>query len=96
MGVLAAIGLLMAGLALVYPRGLRPIFVGLSLVAFPVGWVVSELVLLVLFFGVVLPIGLLLRAVGHDPLDRGFDWEASSYWQPKKPPGGIASYFRRW
>jgi hypothetical protein len=96
MGLLAAIGLLMAALALVYPRGLRPIFVSLALGAFPIGWVVSELALLVLFFAVVLPIGLILRALGHDPLDRRLDRQASSYWQRKKPPGGVASYFRRW
>ncbi len=96
MGLLAAIGLLMAALAIVYPRGLRPIFVGLALGTFPIGWVVSELALLVLFFVVVFPIGLILRALGHDPLDRRLDRQASSYWQPKKPPGGVASYFRRW
>ena len=95
-GILAAVGLALAVLGLTYPQSLRPIFVGLSLISLPIGWVVSELALLVLFYGVFLPIGLLLRLLGRDPLDRKFDAQASSYWQPKKPPAGAASYFRRW
>lgn len=95
-GILAAIGLLLAALGLVYPQSLRPIFVGLSLVSLPIGCVVSELALLVVFYGVFLPIGLLLRLLGRDPLDRKLDAQARSYWQPKKPPAGAASYFRRW
>ena len=95
-GILAVVGLAMAALGLTYPQTLRPIFVGLSLVSLPIGWVVSELTLLVLFYGLFLPIGLLLRLLGRDPLDRKFDAQASSYWQPKKPPTDVASYFRRW
>ena len=95
-GILAAVGLALAMLGLTYPQSLRPIFVGLSLVSLPLGWVVSELTLLVLFYGLFLPIGLLLRLLGRDPLDRKFDAQASSYWQPKKPPADVASYFRRW
>ena len=95
-GILAAVGLVLAALGLTYPQTLRPIFVGLSLVSLPIGWVVSELTLLVLFYGLFLPIGLLLRLLGRDPLDRKFDAQASSYWQPKKPPTDVGSYFRRW
>ncbi len=95
-GILAAVGLALAVLGLTSPQSLRPMFVGLSLVSLPIGWVVSELALLALFYGLFLPIGLLLRLLGRDPLDRKFDAQASSYWQPKKPPGDVASYFRRW
>ncbi|MCY2991852.1 MAG: SxtJ family membrane protein [Planctomycetota bacterium] len=95
-GILAAVGLALAAVGLTYPQTLRPIFVGLSLVGLPIGWGVSELTLLVLFYGLFLPIGLLLRLLGRDPLDRKFDAQASSYWQPKKPPTDVASCFRRW
>ena len=53
-------------------------------------------VIILTAIAVFLPIGLLLRLLGRDPLDRKFDAQASSYWQPKKPPGDVASYFRRW
>ena len=73
------IGWVLAGLlsvgGLVLPALIRPIFVGLILLTFPIGWVVSHLLLGLIFYGVVTPIGLILRIIGHDPL------------QLKKPSG---------
>ena len=73
------IGWVLAGLlsvgGLVLPVLIRPIFVGLILLTFPIGWVVSHLLLGLIFYGVVTPIGLILRISGHDPL------------QLKKPSG---------
>ena len=66
------IGWVLAGLfsvgGLVLPALIRPIFVGLILLTFPIGWVVSHLLLGLIFYGVVTPIGLILRISGHDPL----------------------------
>ena len=73
------IGWVLAGLlsvgGLILPALIRPIFVGLILLTFPIGWVVSHLLLGLIFYGVVTPIGLILRIIGHDPL------------QLKKPSG---------
>ena len=66
---------LLSGGGLVLPALMRPIFVGLILLTFPIGWVVSHLLLGLIFYGVVTPIGLILRISGHDPL------------QLKKPSG---------
>ena len=66
------IGWVLAGLlsvgGLILPALIRPIFVGLILLTFPIGWVVSHLLLGLIFYGVVTPIGLILRISGHDPL----------------------------
>ena len=66
------IGWVLAGLlsvgGLVLPALIRPIFVGLILLTFPIGWVVSHLLLGLIFYGVVTPMGLILRIRGHDPL----------------------------
>jgi hypothetical protein len=59
---------LLSGGGLVLPALMRPIFVGLILLTFPIGWVVSHLLLGLIFYGVVTPIGLILRIRGHDPL----------------------------
>ena len=73
------IGWVLAGLlsvgGLILPVLIRPIFVGLILLTFPIGWVVSHLLLGLIFYWVVTPIGLILRIRGHDPL------------QLKKPSG---------
>jgi hypothetical protein len=42
--------------------------------------VVSPLLIIVLFYGVVTPVGLAMRALGKDPLRLRRDPQASSYW----------------
>jgi hypothetical protein len=66
------IGWVLAGVVsvggLVLPALIRPIFVGLILLTFPIGWVVSHLLLGLIFYGLVTPMGYILRISGHDPL----------------------------
>ena len=49
--------------------------------------IVNPLVMGLLFFGTILPTGLLLRAFGKDVLRLRFDPAAASYWIPREPPG---------
>lgn len=49
--------------------------------------IVSPLVLGLLFYGIVLPTGLLMRLVGKRSIPVGFDREPESYWIPRDPPG---------
>lgn len=51
------------------------------------GKVVSPIALGVLFYGVITPIGLLMRLAGKDPLRLGRDAGAESYWIRREPPG---------
>jgi hypothetical protein len=51
------------------------------------GKIVSPVALGVLFYVVLTPIGLLVRAFGKDPLRLKFDPAADSYWQSRTPPG---------
>ena len=87
-----------AGLALVYysvPALRRPMFVGWMYAAYPIGLLVSHLLLGLVYFGVVTPIGLLMRAVGHDPMARRFDRSASTYWIARKQARDVRRYFRQ-
>lgn len=49
--------------------------------------IVSPVVLGIMFFLVVTPIGLVMRAFGKDPLRLRFDKGARSYWVDRIPPG---------
>ncbi len=49
--------------------------------------VMSPLAMGLLFFGTVLPIGILMRLAGKDPLRLKREPEAASYWIPRSPPG---------
>lgn len=87
-----------AGLTVVgamVPALMRLVFVGLSYAAFPIGWVVSHLVLLLLFLAVMTPIGWLIRLFGHDPMQRRFDRQTSSYWEPRRSRREAGDYFRQ-
>ncbi len=78
------------------PRAARAVYVGLSYVTFPIGFVVSHVVVAVTFFAVVTPVGLLLRLFGHDTLKRRFDAGASTYWTKRLDRASAERYFRQY
>jgi len=92
---LAALGVVSALVSLVYPRANRPLFVGLSILAFPIGFVLSYIIMGTLFFLVIAPIGLMMRLLGHDPMHRKTDDDADSYWSPARPARPAADYFKQ-
>jgi hypothetical protein len=94
-GMILALLALTVGLAgLAQPAWVRWVFVGWLMLTFPIGWTVSQLVLLLLFFGLFTPLALLFRITGRDPLGRK-GRSQDSLWQPKPPPADVHSYFRQ-
>jgi len=93
--ILAAVALTVPVVGWVFPPFLRWTYLGMSYATYPIGLVVSSLVLLLLYYGVVTPIGLLLRLTGYDPLGRRFDPKASSYWSPRQEPEDARRYFQQ-
>lgn len=57
--------------------------------------VVNNLVLALIFYLVITPIGLVLRLVRKDPLKRQWDPSAPSYWTKVEPPAAPLDYFRQ-
>ena len=57
--------------------------------------IVSPVVLGVLFFGVITPTGILMRTLGRDPMRRGYEPHAKSYWIDRKPPGPVSDTLNR-
>ena len=93
-GMLAAIGGVIAVLALIFPRAVKPLFVGLSVLTIPIGIVVGEIVLLSVFVLVFVPMGLVFRLIGRDSL-RLRRKQTTTWWQEKAQPRGAASYYRQ-
>lgn len=62
------------------PYVLKPIHKLWMSVALAIGWFVSRLILVVFFYLVITPIGLLARLFGKDILSLKFDKNADSYW----------------
>lgn len=92
---LAAVGLALAALAFLAPGAVKPVFLAASIAAAPIGLIVGEAAMLLIYFGVFLPIGLLLRLLRRDHLRLARDPGAATYWKPKKAAGDLASYYRQ-
>ena len=56
--------------------------------------IISPLVLGILFYGCITPIGFLMRLTGKDPMRRKFEPAAKSYWIVREPPGPAPETFR--
>ncbi len=65
--------------ALLFPLVLRPVYKGWMKVGLVLGWVNTRIILGILFYLLIFPIGLMLRLAGKDPLARKFDETARSY-----------------
>jgi len=79
---------------LVFPPIIRPVFVGLILATFPIGWVVSQVLLGAILYGIVTPLGLILRLTGHDPLQLKPP-KGNSLWQTPVGKSDPVSYLRQ-
>ncbi|HWA38242.1 MAG TPA: SxtJ family membrane protein [Burkholderiales bacterium] len=79
-GVFAALAL--ARPALLAPLNRQWLKLGLLL-----GKIVSPIALGVVFYAVLMPIGLLMRLTGKDPLRLRFERDSESYWIARRPPG---------
>ncbi len=84
-----------AGVGLIKPTWIRVIYVVWMAVGFPIGFVVSHLLMAGVFYLVVTPIGLIMRLVGRDPMQRAFDRDAKTYWQPRPTTKESQGYFRQ-
>jgi hypothetical protein len=84
-----------SALGAVWPAGLRPIYVGWMVAVFPIGWTVSQVLLIVIYFVIFTPVAVVFRLIGRDALHRVFDRQASSYWIRRPPAPDVGEYFRQ-
>ncbi len=71
-------------LGMTAPLWLRPIYLVWMGIAIVLGFVMTRVILTIVFFLVITPIGLIMRALGKDPLTKGPDKSLESYWIPKE------------
>ena len=94
-GWLAAAGCVIGLVSVLAPAAIKPVFIALTVITLPIGMVIGELTLLLVFFGILLPLGLFFRLIKRDALQLKLDRTCLSYWQPKKQPSNLASYYRQ-
>ncbi len=81
--------------SMVLPRWGRFLYALTTLISFPIGWVLSFLIMGVIYYLVLTPIGLLLRLAGRDAL-RLRKRDEVSCWSDRPPAGEPSQYFRQY
>jgi hypothetical protein len=94
-GVLWAVAVVIPAAGLVWPGVLRMAFLGMSYATFPIGWGASHLLLALLYYAVLTPIGLFRRFAADDPMGRRFDRSVETYWTPRDTEEGTKRYFKQ-
>lgn len=95
--VFAIIAILAGLAAIVKPVTLKYIFIGWMILAFPIGFIVSKIILLSVFLLVFMPVSLIFRLIGRDALAlRRKSTQSSTYWLPKQQPADPSRYLRQY
>lgn len=72
-------------LGTVTPILLKPIYIAWMTFAVVMGFVMTRVILTILYFGMFTPIALVLKILGKDLLEEKWDKNAASYWVKRKP-----------
>ena len=83
----AAFALVFLAAALLRPQVLGPLNIAWYRLGLALSKVVGPIVMLAVYALTVVPTGLILRAMGRDPLRLKWDRSAPSYWIQRDPPG---------
>ena len=81
---------------LIRPAAVRWLYVVATVLTFPIGWVVSQIMLALMFYGVISPLALLFRIRGRDLLTIRPAPDRPSFWTPKQTPENMGRYFRQY
>lgn len=92
---IAAVGVVLGVGGTLRPVAVRPVFLVAITVAAPLGVVLGEAALLIVYALVFFPVGILLRLTGHDPLARRLRRSGTSYWATYRRVRSSSSYYRQ-
>ena len=65
--------------AILLPKSLHPVYKGWLTIGNVLGWINSRIILGFMFYIMFLPVGLVMRIFGRDPMSRNMDKSKSSY-----------------
>lgn len=94
--ILATVALVVGVLGLIKPAAIRWLYVAAMALTFPIGWVISRLMVLLMFYGIITPVALFFKLRGRDLLCRKPSPDRASFWTPKPTPREVRSYFRQY
>lgn len=79
--------------AAVYPPLLRPVFVLWIKFAIVLNWIMTHVLLTIVYYVIIVPMGVVMRLVAKDPLKRKWLSASESYWdEPEEQPEEFERY----
>jgi hypothetical protein len=95
-GIVFLLAFTIGPLGLVRPMAVRAVFVGWMFLVFPIGWVVSQLVVALVFYALFTPLAALFRLTGRDLLGRRQRPGATTYWTDYPQVSEVRRYLRQY
>jgi hypothetical protein len=92
---LSLIGLVLAAIGFAVPTAMRPVFIVMNVVNYPIAWTFTHIIMAFIFYFVVTPVGVIMRWTGRDPMERVFDRKAKTYWKSRRIDPNPGRYFRQ-
>ena len=62
---------------------------------YPIGWLISHMLMAMIFYLAITPISLVMRLCGRDPLLRKLDRSTKTYWTPNNTREEAKRYFQQ-
>lgn len=84
---LLVIGILLMLSAVIIPQILNPLRLVWDRVGHVLGVINTAIILFLLYFLIITPVGLIMRLLGKSSLDLKFERNAATYWKPVKTTG---------
>ena len=84
--ILGGLGAALTVLGLTVPVILKPVYRVWMALAVVLGFIMTRVILTMVYYLIMTPTGLIMRLLGKDPLDRKIDPNAASYWIEKTYP----------
>lgn len=89
------IGLLTLAAGVIKPLLVKPLYLLLTVVTAPIGLVIGNLAMLLLYVLLFVPLGLIFKVIGRDTMQRSFRDGRESYWEKHTQPTDLKRYYRQ-
>jgi hypothetical protein len=93
--IIVAVSAVVGTIGWLVPSAIRWIYAVWMIAVFPIGWVVSHIVMAIAWYCVITPIALILRSKGHDALQQSIDPNAETYWTTREQQPDSKRYFQQ-
>ena len=79
-----------------FPALQRPFYRGWMVSVMPIGWGLSHLLLSIIYYLLLTPIGIIMRLVGYDPMKRKLEKKRETYWVARQQVRDPNRYFKQY